>query len=122
MGADDHPSFQQIAFRDQETGACSDREGEKFNGELKQRGVSVRVGMEVCWLHTLVRALTGRARFQGADWRCGRDQREAPPVALVQMRTRIMNQDKAVAVDGGQHWKRKLFSDEPEAGRLGRRR
>jgi tRNA splicing endonuclease len=48
-----HPSFQQIAFLDQETGECgerqlnhSDGEAEKFYRELKQRGVSVRVGME----------------------------------------------------------------------------
>jgi transposase len=46
-------SFQQIAFLDQETGECgerplnhSDGEAEKFYRELKQRGVSVRVGME----------------------------------------------------------------------------
>src|SRR5437899_895558 len=48
-----HPSFQQIAFVDQETGECGERqlnhgdgEAEKFYRELKQRGVSVRVGME----------------------------------------------------------------------------
>jgi transposase len=53
VGADDHPSFQQIAFMDQETGECgeqrlnhSDGEGEKFYRELKQRGVSGCVGME----------------------------------------------------------------------------
>src|SRR5260370_15562169 len=53
IGVDYHPSFQQIAFMDQETGECgerqlnhSDGEAEKFYRELKQRGVSVRVGME----------------------------------------------------------------------------
>jgi tRNA splicing endonuclease len=50
---DYHPSFQQIAFMDQETGECgerelkhSDGEAEKFYRELKQRGIIVRVGME----------------------------------------------------------------------------
>ena len=53
IGVDYHPSFQQIAFMDQETGECrerelkhSDGEAEKFYRELKQRGISVRVGME----------------------------------------------------------------------------
>ncbi len=53
IGCDYHPSDQQIAFVDQETGECSERrlnhsegEAEKFYRDLKQRGVSVRVGME----------------------------------------------------------------------------
>jgi hypothetical protein len=53
MGVDYHPSFQQIAFLDQETGECgerrlnhSDQEAEKFYRDLRLRGVSVRVGLE----------------------------------------------------------------------------
>ncbi len=53
IGVDYHPSFQQIAFADNETGECGERrlshsegEAEKFYRGLKQRGVSVRVGME----------------------------------------------------------------------------
>jgi hypothetical protein len=53
IGVDYHPSFQQIAFVDQETGECGERrlnhgdgEAERFYRELKERGVSVRVGME----------------------------------------------------------------------------
>ena len=53
IGVDYHPSFQRIAFLDQETGECGeqplnhrDGEAEKFYRELKQRGVSVRVGLE----------------------------------------------------------------------------
>jgi transposase len=52
IGVDYHPSFQPIAFMDQGTGECgerrlnhSDGEAEKFYRELKQRGVSVRVGL-----------------------------------------------------------------------------
>ena len=53
IGVDYHPSFQAIAFLIEETGECgeqelnhSDGEAERFYRELKQRGVSVRVGME----------------------------------------------------------------------------
>jgi transposase len=53
IGVDYHPSVQQIAFADTETGECgerrlnhSDGEAEKFYRDLKVRGVSVRVGME----------------------------------------------------------------------------
>ena len=53
IGVDYHPSFQEIAFLNQETGEYgeqqlnhSDGKAEKFYRELKQRGASVRVGME----------------------------------------------------------------------------
>jgi transposase len=53
IGVDYHPSDQYIAFVDTETGECgerrlnhSDGEAERFYRELKQREVSVRVGME----------------------------------------------------------------------------
>ena len=53
IGVDYHPSFQQMAFLDQETGEYgerqmnhSDGEAEKYFRDLKQRGVSVRVGLE----------------------------------------------------------------------------
>jgi transposase len=53
IGVDCHPSFQQIAFLDQETGECGDRrlnhsdgEAEKYYRELRAKGVSMRVGLE----------------------------------------------------------------------------
>jgi len=53
IGVDYHPSFQQIAFLDQETGECGERrlshdggEADRFYRELQQRGIFVRVGME----------------------------------------------------------------------------
>ena len=53
IGVDYHPSFQTIAFVMEETGECdeqelhhSDGQAEKFYRDLKQRGISVRVGME----------------------------------------------------------------------------
>src|ERR1700722_5927998 len=65
MGVDYHPSFQTIAFFMQETGECgeqelnhSDGQAEKFYRDLKQRGISVRVGMEATgsprWLERLM--------------------------------------------------------------------
>jgi transposase len=53
IGVDYHPSMQEIAFMDTQTGEYDERqldhssgEAEKFYRELKQKGVSVRVGME----------------------------------------------------------------------------
>ena len=53
IGADYHPSFQQIAFFSEETGECGEQrlnhdggEAERFYRDLKQRQISVRVGME----------------------------------------------------------------------------
>ena len=69
IGVDYHPSFQQIAFFDRETGECgerrlnhSDGEAEKFYRELKQRGVSMCVGMEATgysrWFERLLAELS----------------------------------------------------------------
>jgi transposase len=52
IGADYHPSFQQIAFVDTETGEVQERrlehpeEAEKFYRDLGAQGASVRIGME----------------------------------------------------------------------------
>ena len=53
IGVDYHPSFQQLAFLNQDTGECGelrlnhgDGEAERFYRELQQRGIRVRVGME----------------------------------------------------------------------------
>ncbi len=52
QGCDYHPSVQQIAFVDTETGECEERhltrcaDAEHFYRGLKQQGVSVRVGIE----------------------------------------------------------------------------
>ena len=60
IGVDYHPSVQQIAFVNNDTGECgerrlshSDGEAEKFYCELKAAGCKVRVGMEA----------TGHARW-----------------------------------------------------------
>ena len=52
IGCDYHPSFQQIAFVDTDTGELQERrlehceEAEKFYRELVVQGMKVRVGME----------------------------------------------------------------------------
>jgi transposase len=52
IGCDYHPSFQQIAFVDTDTGELQERrlehrvEAEKFYRDLGAQGVKVRVGME----------------------------------------------------------------------------
>jgi transposase len=70
IGVDYHPSSQQIAFLMEETGECgeqelnhSDGQAEKFYRDLKQRGISVRVGMEATgysrWFERLLAELGG---------------------------------------------------------------
>src|SRR5262244_400835 len=60
IGVDYHPSFQQIAFTDKDTGEYGERqvnhsegEAEKFYRDLKVKAANVRVGMEA----------TGHARW-----------------------------------------------------------
>ncbi len=80
IGCDYHPSVQQIAFVDLETGETGERqllhkdgEAERFYRDLKKRGVSVRVGIEADRTCSLVRAVTGGTGFRAMDWRSGPD-------------------------------------------------
>jgi transposase len=163
IGVDYHPSFQQIAFLDQETGECgeqrlnhSDGEAEKFYRELKQRGVSVLVGLEATgysrwferllaelgievWIGNAAEIKTKRVRKQKTDrqdaklllklllenrfpriWVPNPENRDLRQLLwhrhrLVQMRTRIMNQLQALAMNEGYRWKKKLFSEQGRA-------
>jgi transposase len=163
IGVDYHPSFQQIAFLDQETGECgerrlnhSDGEAEKFYRELKPREVSVRVGMEATgysrwferllaelgievWIGNAAEIKTKRVRKQKTDrqdaqlllrlllennfpriWVPSPENRDLRQLLwhrhrLVQMRTRIMNQLQALAMNEGQRWKKKLWSEQGRA-------
>jgi len=163
IGVDYHPSDQYIAFADTETGECgerrlnhSDGEAEKFYRELKQRGLSVRVGMEATgysrWFERLLTELgielwigdaaeikTRRVRKQKTDrndaalllkllvednfpriWVPGPENRDLRQLLwhrhrLVQMRTRIMNQLQALAMNEGQRRKKKLWSEQGRA-------
>src|SRR5246127_3689229 len=163
IGVDYHPSFQEIAFMDQQTGECgerrlnhSDGEAEKFYRELQQRGVSVRVGMEATgharWFERLLAELgfelwigdpaeikTKRVRKQKTDredarlllkllvedrfpriWIPSPENRDLRQLLwhrhrLVQMRTRVMNQLQAIAMNEGVRHKQKLWSKKGRA-------
>jgi len=152
-----------VAFLDQETGECgerrlnhSDGEAEKFYRDLRQRGVSVRVGMEATgysrWFERLLAELgielwigdaaeikTKRVRKQKTDrqdaelllrlllenrfpriWVPSLENRDLRQLLwhwhrLVQMRTRIMNQLQALAMNEGKRWKTKLWSNQGRA-------
>ncbi len=158
IGVDYHPSDQQIAFVDKETGECgerrlnhSDGEAEKFYRDLQRRGLSVRVGMEATgharWFERLLAELgyelwigdpaeikTRRVRKQKTDrqdaqlllkllledrfprvWVPSPENRDLRQLLwhrhrLVQMRTRIMNQLQAVAMNEGVRRKKGLWS------------
>src|SRR6266853_4567329 len=164
IGCDYHPSMQQIAFVDTETGERGERrlmhrdgEAERFYRELKQRRVEVRVGMEATgyarwferllaelsfelWIGDPARIRARRVRKQKTDrqdaqlllrlllekdgfpriWVPSPENRDLRQLLwhrhrLVQMRTRIMNQLQAVAMNEGYRWKKKLFSAQGRA-------
>jgi len=163
IGVDYHPSFQQIAFFEEETGECGERqlnhgegEAEQFYRDLQQRGVRVRIGMEATgysrWFERLLAELgfelwigdpagikAKRVKKQKTDrkdaqlllrlmrednfpriWVPGPENRDLRQLLwhrhrLVQMRTRIMNQLQALAMNEGYRWKKKLFSEQGRA-------
>src|SRR3989441_11003593 len=163
IGLDYHPSVQQIAFVELETGETGERqlnhnegEVEEFYRELKQRGINVRVGMEAtgstCWFERLMTDLgfelwigdpvqirRQRVRKQKTDRRDAhlllklmleerfprvgvpnpenRDLRQLlwHRHRLVQMRTRIMNQLQAVALNEGVRRKKGLWGKQGRA-------
>jgi len=162
VGCDYHPSMQQIAFLNTETGERGERrlmhhdgEDEKFYRDLAARRVKVWVGMEATgyarWFERLLAELgcelwTGdpakirakRVRKQKTDrrdaqlllelleegrfprlWVPSPENRDLRQLLwhrhrLVQMRTRIMNQLQAVALNEGLRRRRGLWS---QAGR-----
>jgi transposase len=158
IGCDYHPSVQQIAWVDRETGECGERrlthsggEAEQFYRELKKKGVSVRVGMEATghsrWFERLLAELNyelwvgdpaeiraKRVRKQRNDrfdaqhilklmlednfpgiWMPTPENRDVRQLVLhrhrlVGMRTRVMNQLQAIAMNEGIRRKRGLWS------------
>jgi transposase len=163
IGVDYHPSVQQIAFTDTETGEVgerrlnhSDGEAEKFYRELKERGISVRVGIEATgysrwferllvelgfevWIGNAAEIKTQRVRKQKTDradallllklllenrfpqiWVPSPENRDLRQLLwhrhrLVQMRTRIMNQLQAIAMNEGKRWKKRLWNKQGRA-------
>ena len=158
IGCDYHPSVQQIAFVDLETGETGERqllhkdgEAERFYHDLKLRGISVRVGIEATgharWFERLLAELgfelwigdpaqikAARVRKQKTDrqdaqlllkllveerfpriWIPSPENRDVRQLLwhrhrLVQMRTRVMNQLQAVAMNEGVRRKKALWS------------
>ena len=163
IGCDYHPSVQQIAWADTETGECgekrlmhSDGEAERFYRELKQKGVQVRVGIEATghsrWFERLLAELgfelwvgdaaeirAARVRKQRNDrfdakhilkllmgdrfpkiWAASSENRDARQLLLhrhrlVGMRTRVMNQLQAIAMNEGVRRKSGLWSKKGRA-------
>ena len=163
IGCDYHPSVQQIAWADTETGECgekrlmhSDGEAERFYRELKQKGVQVRVGMEATghsrWFERLLAELgfelwvgdpaeisARRVRKQRNDrrdaehilkllmedrfpkiWTPSPENRDVRQLLLhrhrlVGMRTRVMNQLQAIAMNEGMRRKKGLWSKKGRA-------
>jgi len=158
IGVDYHPSFQQIAFVETETGEFQERrlthreEAEKFYRDLASSGGKVRVGMEASgqgrWFERLLGELNielwigdaseiraKRVRKQKTDredarhilrllledrfpriWVPSWDNRDVRQLLwhrhrMVQMRTRIMNQLQAVALNEGLHCKKRLWRE-----------
>jgi transposase len=70
IGCDYHPSFQQIALVDTDTGELQERrldhreEAEKFYRELAAQGVKVRVGMEASGQARWFERLLGELKFE----------------------------------------------------------
>ena len=79
IGVDYHPSFQQIAWVDNGSGERGEQrlqhneEAETFYRDLKERGVSVRIGMRGGGTYALVRTLTNRIAVRVMDRRCSAD-------------------------------------------------
>src|SRR5262249_27711726 len=70
-GCDYHPSTQQVAWVDTETGECGERrlthqggEAEKFYRELKKKETSVRVGMEATGHSRWFERLLGELNYE----------------------------------------------------------
>ena len=158
IGVDYHPSFQQIALVDKDSGEYEERqlnhsegEAEKFYRDLKLKTTDVRVGMEATghgrWFERLLAELgfelwigdpaqiaATRVRKKKTDredarlmlklmledrfpriWVPDPENRDLRQLLwhrhrLVQMRTRIMNQLQALAMNEGKRWKSKLWS------------
>ena len=109
IGCDYHPSMQQIAYVDTETGEGGERrlmhrdgEAERFYRELTQRPIEVRVGMEA----------TGYARwwFLRPTSRLGRKEPNDDHYATGAKRSGLLYSVKWLPCDGRRRSTRLLFS------------
>jgi transposase len=105
IGCDYHPSFQQIAYVDTESGELGERrlihpeEAEQFYGELKQRNVAVRVGVEASgharWFERLLRQLEFELWIgDAAEIRTKRVRKQKTDRQHAQLLLRLMMEDR----------------------------
>ncbi len=105
IGCDYHPSFQQIAFLDQETGEVGERrlvhreEAEQFYGQLKKQGLKVRVGMEASghsrWFERLLQELQFELWIgDAAEIRTKRVRKQKTDRQDAQLLLRLMLEDR----------------------------
>ena len=105
IGCDYHPSVQQIAFVDTDTGELSERrlghreQAEQFYRELKQRNLAVRVGMESSghsrWFERLLRELQFELWIgDAAEIRTKRVRKQKTDRQDAQLLLRLMLEDR----------------------------
>jgi transposase len=105
IGCDYHPSFQQIAFVDTETGDIAERrllhreEAEQFYRKLKDRGLHVRVGMEASgharWFERLLHDLEFELWIgNAAEIRTKRVRKQKTDRQDAQLLLRLMMEDR----------------------------
>src|SRR3954467_11651727 len=105
IGCDYHPSFQQIACVNTEGGELGERrlvhpeEAEQFYGELKQRNLAVRVGMEASghgrWFERLLRQLEFELWIgDAAEIRTKRVRKQKTDRQDAQLLLRLMMEDR----------------------------
>jgi len=105
IGCDYHPSFQQIALLDTETGELRERrlvhreEAEQFYGKLKEQDLKVRVGMEASgharWFERMLRDLQFELWVgNAAEIRTKRVRKQKTDRQDAQLLLRLMMEDR----------------------------
>ena len=105
IGCDYHPGFQQIAWVNTETGELEERrlahreEAERFYGELKEKNLSVRVGMEASGHSRWFERLLSQLQFElwigdAAEIRTKRVRKQKTDRQDAQLLLRLMIEDR----------------------------
>jgi len=105
IGCDYHPSFQQIAFVDTETGELGERrlvhreEAAQFYGKLREQSVAVRVGMEASGHARWFERMLGEMQFElwignAAEIRTKRVRKQKTDRQDAQLLLRLMMEDR----------------------------
>jgi transposase len=105
IGCDYHPGFQQIALVNTETGEFEERplahreEAERFYGELKEKNLSARVGMEASGHSRWLERLLSQFQFElwigdAAEIRTKRVRKQKTDRQDAQLLLRLMVEDR----------------------------